>query len=228
MKKKRKERIAHNVDDNHIREVIDTKACCLEEDKDTLFTMACRINEEMTEHNISQEALCEKLGISQGALSNYRNGLRFPDSNVLAKMANEFNTTTDYLLGLTSLKSIDKDYQKVHALTGLSDNAIKVLENLLSMHKENLSFNSNNTAINDMIDTISYLIEKEEKHFLFSNLATYLWFDAKNEDLVKTKQTIKDDDYHYQYTVDMISTIAKIKLDKTLIEIKQEIEKNTK
>lgn len=227
MKKERKERIAHSVDNNHIREVVDKKACCLEEDKDTLFTMACRINEEMSEQNISQEDLCEKLGISQGALSNYRNGLRFPDSNVLAKMANEFNTTTDYLLGLTSLKSIDKDYQKVHTLTGLSDNAIKVLENLLSIHRENLTFNSGNTSMKDLIDTVSYLIEQEDKHFLFSSIANYLWFEIKHKDILDKFGNIEDE-YGFILERKKISSVDKGIIDDILLELKQEIEKNAK
>ncbi len=223
MKKERKERTSHYIDDAQIRETVDTKARCFEEDKDTLYTLASRINEEMSEQNISQEDFCIELGISQGALSNYRNGLRFPDGNVLYKMAKKFNVSSDYLLGLTSLRSIDKDYQKVHNLTGLSDNAIKVLEKLLIVHKENLSINDSNNSIKDLIDTISYLIEKEDKHFLFSSIANYLWFETKHKELLDKYGNIEDD-YGFIIERKKISIIDRGIIDDTLLELKQEIE----
>lgn len=222
MKKERKKRQVHSVDDAIIAETVnDTNFS--DKDKETLFKLATRINSEMFEQDITQEDLCDYLEISQGALSNYRHGLRFPDGNVLEKMADKFGTTTDYLLGRTNLKSVNKDYQKVHEITGLTDNAIKTLETLKIIHNENIKANKGNTRIQDTFDVISYLIENETKHLLFSNIADYLWFDRKHKDLIEKNEAIHDE-YGFKLEMKKVSTVDKIIIEDTLLEIKNEIE----
>jgi len=45
------------------------------------------------------------LGITFQALSNYERGLRDPDTELLAKLAELYSVSTDYLLGLTIIKN---------------------------------------------------------------------------------------------------------------------------
>ena len=53
------------------------------------------------EKKIKQIELCEILNTTQATLSNWERGVHDPDNNSLIKMAEYFNTTTDYILGLT-------------------------------------------------------------------------------------------------------------------------------
>lgn len=53
------------------------------------------------QNGYTQNDLCKKLGVTQGALSGWETGRYEPDTASLIKMANIFDTTIDYLLGRT-------------------------------------------------------------------------------------------------------------------------------
>ncbi len=54
-----------------------------------------------------QKDIAQKLNITTSAYGFYEQGKRIPDSNVLEKLAEIFNVSTDYLLGRTDNKVID-------------------------------------------------------------------------------------------------------------------------
>lgn len=49
--------------------------------------------------NLTQLQVAEKLGVGQSTYKNYECGLREPNNDLLCKIAELFNVTTDYLLG---------------------------------------------------------------------------------------------------------------------------------
>ena len=51
---------------------------------------------------IGQKELAFILNLSTGTISNYEHGVHSPDLETLCKIADYFNTTTDYLLGRDS------------------------------------------------------------------------------------------------------------------------------
>ena len=55
-----------------------------------------------TERGIYQKELAEYLSVSIGTISNYENSVHFPDLNSLCRIAEYFNVSADYLLGLTT------------------------------------------------------------------------------------------------------------------------------
>ena len=60
------------------------------------------------EKGISQKQASSDLGISQALLSHYEKGIREPNNETLIKLAEYFDVSVDYLLGLTiSRKPID-------------------------------------------------------------------------------------------------------------------------
>lgn len=62
-----------------------------------------------TERGIYQKQLAEFLGVSIGTISNYENGVHYPDLATLCRFAEYFHVTTDYLLNLTrNDMSVDK------------------------------------------------------------------------------------------------------------------------
>ncbi|QOR36294.1 helix-turn-helix transcriptional regulator [Clostridium sp. 'deep sea'] len=62
-----------------------------------------RLKSLRKERNITQKYLAEKLLFYKGNISRYETGIRQPDLGLVIKMANYFNVTTDYLLGLSNL-----------------------------------------------------------------------------------------------------------------------------
>lgn len=60
-----------------------------------------RLFQLRSERGIYQKQLAEYLGVSIGTISNYENGIHYPDLQTLCRFAEYFQVTTDYLLELT-------------------------------------------------------------------------------------------------------------------------------
>lgn len=89
-----------------------------------------RIKTLRIKRKISQKALAERLGITQAALSNYEKGTRQPSIDQLVSIAKGFNTSVDYLLGISNVETLDDDVKAISNYTGLSDDAIEDLSNI--------------------------------------------------------------------------------------------------
>ena len=64
-----------------------------------------RLKELRTEKGVSQQTIADYLGITRQSYSNYELGNREADYVTLTKLANYFETTVDYLIGNSNLKS---------------------------------------------------------------------------------------------------------------------------
>ena len=60
-----------------------------------------RIKDLREDADITQRELAEHLHIKQNTYSQYENGQRQIPLDILIKLAKYYNTSTDYLLGLT-------------------------------------------------------------------------------------------------------------------------------
>ena len=60
-----------------------------------------KLKELRTEKNLSQKELAELLNVSQRSISNWENGEREPNFEMLVAIAQFFEVTTDYLLGIS-------------------------------------------------------------------------------------------------------------------------------
>ena len=70
--------------------------------------------------NLSQVELASKLGVTKQCVSNWENDNILPSIDMLIKLSRLFNVPTDYLLGITSEKTIS-----VEGLTDLQITHIK-------------------------------------------------------------------------------------------------------
>ncbi len=70
-------------------------------------TFGSRLAKLREKKNISRKELAKILGISYQTISKYETNKRNPDFNILIKLADFFDVTTDYLLGRPK-KNIDK------------------------------------------------------------------------------------------------------------------------
>lgn len=68
-----------------------------------------RIKELREDNDLTQRQLAEYLHIRQNTYSQYENGQRQIPIDALIAIAKFYNTSTDYILGLTSKKSHTKN-----------------------------------------------------------------------------------------------------------------------
>lgn len=80
-----------------------------------------RIKQLREENNMTQIRLSIELEVSQETVSAYESGKHFPSVATLLKMANIFNTSIDYILGLS-------DIRYPHSSDKLSDEEQMILE----------------------------------------------------------------------------------------------------
>lgn len=64
-----------------------------------------RLKIKMKENNLSARQLSLKTGISEAAISKYLSGVRTPHIEIVGRLADALNTTSDYLLGIEKEKT---------------------------------------------------------------------------------------------------------------------------
>ena len=74
-----------------------------------------RLKALRTEKGVSQEELGKFLKYEHATISQYESGKRKPDFETLQKLADYFNTTTDYLLGRTDIRNESASIEKVRS-----------------------------------------------------------------------------------------------------------------
>ena len=79
--------------------------------------------------NMTQAQLAQKLGLTKSVISAYETGLRLPSYDILIHIAEIYNVSTDYLLGVEHKQEID--------LSGLSQEEVTVVLNLIKVMKKN-------------------------------------------------------------------------------------------
>ena len=67
------------------------------------------IAELRQDRGLTQKQLGKILSVSTGTISNYENGVHYPDLDKLVALADYFQVSTDYLLGRTDEPGCVKD-----------------------------------------------------------------------------------------------------------------------
>ncbi|AFM43396.1 putative transcriptional regulator [Desulfosporosinus acidiphilus SJ4] len=123
-KKTRQKRAIHHVDPQQISEAVGS-------DKEkTKLSFSMKLNELLNDKETAQEDLAKKTGLSMSSISTYRNGKAEPKITAFNEIAKVLDVSTDYLLGKTTIESRDEDMQISCKYTGLSEPAIKIIQNL--------------------------------------------------------------------------------------------------
>ncbi len=74
------------------------------------MSLGKRIKELRTKKGLLQKELATLASITQKSLSTYESELATPDANVLKRLADSLQTTTDYLVGSASVELNNPDY----------------------------------------------------------------------------------------------------------------------
>jgi len=119
----------------------------------------------------TQEDFAEFLGISRPTVGFYENGERLPDALLLRKIAIKCGVSADWLLGISDTKSQNQDVQTTCALTGLSENAVKILSDM-----------KQDFGGPDFLQVLSELIEREpsEERRILRQIYYYLIIEDRS------------------------------------------------
>lgn len=101
-----------------------------------------RLKELRKKRNATQQEVADMLNITRAAYSNIENGKRDPDTETIVRLAQFFNVSTDYLLGLTDnpapipqLQISQQDRTILDEIKSLSPERQKALEIALRILK---------------------------------------------------------------------------------------------
>ena len=98
-------------------------------------TFASRLRQLRIDKNLRQEQVAKLIGVNKSAISTYENNTRQPSFDILVRLATLYRVSTDYLLGMTNIRSLD--------LSGLSDEEVVAVSELVAiMTKRNEQLNS--------------------------------------------------------------------------------------
>ena len=153
------------------------------------------------ERHFKQDDLAEAIGCSRQIIGKYMSGETKPPADVLAKMAEYFNVSSDYLLGLTSNPTIAPDMQAAIKKTGLSQKAI---EKTFICH------------YSDGGDVLNMLLETDEMYVLLEEIYTYLKMVSQpyeySDDVKKAANLLNDAGYFY-ITPELAADLQKQQLE---------------
>lgn len=91
---------------------------------------AVRFRELISEHNYSLPEIADKVGATRQSIGNWKDGRALPNIEILSRLAECFDVSADYLLGLTDARTTDKDMQYICDYTGLDIETIKILRSI--------------------------------------------------------------------------------------------------
>ena len=88
------------------------------------------LKEKKEASGLTLRELAKDLDVSLGILSDWQNGKKIPRMDSVIHLAQYFNVTTDYLLGLTDVRTTDSSARAASELTGLWEQSINKLTEL--------------------------------------------------------------------------------------------------
>ncbi len=108
-----------------------------------------RLKECRIKNNLSQEKVAKEFKVQRQIISYFETGKRLPNILDIIKFAKLYNTSADYLLGLSDVKTVDSDIKFICDYTGLDETAVGIL-------------NYYSDYDNYMANVISILVRSEE------------------------------------------------------------------
>ncbi len=149
-------------------------------------------------NNEKQTDISNLLNVQRQIISYYETGSRMPNVEDLAILAEHFNTSVDYLLGITDVKSTEVIPRAVSNYIGLDEDVIKRLHEIKLAISEEItddvfaeSFQEQKEALKNRIDFYNFFLLNDD----FLNAVEYS-IDYKDE-LSLINASLKA--YHYNY-----------------------------
>lgn len=126
-----------------------------------------RIKELREARGLSQAELAHELNVTQQTVAHWESGTRDLKTGAIVSLARFFNVTSDYLLGLSDYKNAQT--ADIGAVTGLSEGALKRLEQMKKHSEEDLH------AEPVPLYCLSKMIENEKLYKVLISADRYIW-----------------------------------------------------
>lgn len=117
----------------------------------------------------SQDVFAKKVGVNRVTINYYEQGSRKPDIEVFMRIAEVLNVSYDYLLGYSDTPI--REYHDTKEITGLTDDAINLLNIIVKKARKEKSNPKYNTSL---LETLSYVIENEEDYKILNLISAIL------------------------------------------------------
>lgn len=156
------------------------------------------LHDKMRARRMSVKELSEKTGIAQNLLSEYRNGKKFPGKpEALHKIASALGVTIDYLLGYSKVEFQDISMQEMGAFTGLSGDALSLLNRVSHISKtiNSLCDDENRFKFALFCQAVSHLsvaIEKTEQQLGRGREAYYDYMESLALSLYRVEKLYRE------------------------------------
>ena len=154
--------------------------------KNALFPS--RLRELRKEKGVSQDQLANELGVSKSTIGLYETGDTLPDAKTLHDLGIYFGVSVDWILGITSVRSLNANMQNAVKFTGLSENALQWVSGI------NRHITISEDLSKQLLNELSLLIENDDfPHLLvgLSNLRILASQKEKNEVKELSEEWIK-------------------------------------
>ena len=94
-----------------------------------MVNMGEKLKSLRIENKYTQKQISERIGLAISAVSSYESGSRYPSYDVLVKLSRIYHVSTDYLLGVTSQRTIDVSdlyEEEIELISQLVDKLLKL------------------------------------------------------------------------------------------------------
>lgn len=136
------------------------------------------------DNNLTQEELAKKIDTSRSNIANYENNKNMPSIEILDKLSEIFNCSTDYLLGKSDIKNIDdlkeQDLNKLRVQLkekNISEAQINTLINYMSKESASITY-----EFEDFLNSLSPDIKEFIVNFNFNSSLKMLQFALKEQE----------------------------------------------
>lgn len=117
----------------------------------------------------SQQSLADSIGVKRETIKFWESGGRQIKGGDIVKLAEHFNVSADYLLGLSDVATTDTELHAVCKYTGLSETSIKKIKHIMNVPlRRGLDFSGTITYS----DILNRLIESQRYEIFIEALGT--------------------------------------------------------
>ena len=117
--------------------------------KNNIFTK--RLNELLADQKRSRKDLSEYCNVTLQAVGKWVNGESVPDALAAASVANFFNVSSDYILGLSDNKTTNAELSAFCKYSGISDWALSLIKESAAAFPEEYSEEEYRAVLNDLL-----------------------------------------------------------------------------
>ena len=130
-------------------------------------TLPARLRSLLEETETTQQVLADYCGVERQTIAKWKDGVTRPDADALCKLAQFFNVSADYLIGISNNRTTDRATLEMCATLGLSDRSIAFLrgeiEPLMIQEQRKQNFENVDTlfafCVSSIQSAVNYLIE---------------------------------------------------------------------